>query len=127
MLANIWDQFLVIAKEETSSRVVETWFKSVSLNRWDTSQKVVYLQAPNSFVKDWIKNNYIPLFQMHLGRLLNVEAPKIIFIDSIEEKVNVPHTEIIPQDSERIIPGGARKTKQRRISKNAVLKKSRAH
>ncbi len=83
MLTGIWDEFLTLAKEEAGSRVVETWFKAVSLYRWEPLQKAVYLQAPNTFVKDWIKNNYIPLFQMHLGRLLNVESPKIIFLDAL--------------------------------------------
>lgn len=103
-MTSIWDEFLTIAKEETSSRVVETWFKAVSLNRWDSLQKVVYLTAPNSFVKDWIKNNYIPLFQMHLGRLLNVESPKIIFLDFVEEKQPNEPIHFDNKESEKIIP-----------------------
>jgi chromosomal replication initiator protein len=85
VLTGIWDEFLTLAKEEAGSRVVETWFKAVSLYRWEPLQKAVYLQAPNTFVKDWIKNNYMSLFQMHLGRLLNVESPKIIFLDALLE------------------------------------------
>lgn len=77
----VWDEFLKIAREEAGSRVVETWFKAVILQRWDALQKTVYLQAPNPFVKDWIRKNYTQLFQLHLGRLLNVESPKIVFVD----------------------------------------------
>ena len=75
----IWEDFLTIAKEEVGSRVVETWFKAVTLQEWDFAQKTVYLQAPNSFVKEWLKNNYLAVFQLHLGRLLHTESPKIIF------------------------------------------------
>lgn len=85
----IWDEFLKIAKEEAGSRVVETWFKAVALQRWDALQKTVYLVAPNPFVKDWIRKNYLQLFQLHLGRLLNVESPKIMFVDSDEPPSNV--------------------------------------
>ena len=70
VLARIWEEFLLIAREEAGSRVVETWFKAVSLQRWDAITKIVYLQAPNQFVKDWVKNNYIPLFQVNLGALI---------------------------------------------------------
>jgi chromosomal replication initiator protein len=87
VLVNIWDQFLKIAHEEAGSRVVETWFKAVSLQKWDALHNTVYLIAPNSFVKDWIKNNYTSLFMVHLGRLLNVNAPKIIFLNA-EEHIN---------------------------------------
>lgn len=84
MLSRIWDDFLIIAREEAGSRVVETWFKAVSLHQWDAQGNVAYLHAPNQFVKDWIKNNYIPLMQIHLGRLLHVDMPKIVFIDALE-------------------------------------------
>lgn len=82
MLIGIWDEFLSIAREEAGSRVVETWFKAVSLTKWDAIDKIVYLQAPNQFVKDWIKNNYVSLMQLHLGRLLNVDMPKVVFVDA---------------------------------------------
>src|SRR6185437_14858794 len=84
-MSKIWEDFLIIAREEVGSRVVETWFKAVSLQQWDSVQKVAYLQAPNAFVRDWIKNNYLHIFQVHLGRLLNTESPKIIFLTGQEE------------------------------------------
>lgn len=80
MVQNIWIEFLKIVKEEAGSRVVETWFKAVSLQRWDPQEKVVFLQAPNAFVQDWIVGNYIPLIELHLKRLLNVDQLKVVFI-----------------------------------------------
>lgn len=78
----IWDQFLSIVREEAGSRVVETWFKAVTLYQWEPSCQTVYLQAPNTFVKDWIVGNYLNLIQLHLGRLLSVASPKVIFLDA---------------------------------------------
>ena len=80
MVHDIWLEFLKIVKEEAGSRVVETWFKAVTLQQWDQHNKIVYLNAPNTFVQDWIKGNYIPLIELHLKRLLNVDAIKIIFM-----------------------------------------------
>ena len=76
----IWEDFLKIVKEELGSRVVETWFKAVSLTKWDSIEKVIYLQTPNAFICNWVEKNYRPVFQTHLGRLLNVIEPKVIFL-----------------------------------------------
>ncbi len=84
----IWQEFLSIVKEEAGSRVVETWFKAVTLTGWDAASKVVYLKAPNGFVKDWIASNYQPLIKSHLARLLNEQQVALIFLD--ESKVERP-------------------------------------
>src|SRR5437867_1297682 len=81
----IWEDFLKIAREELGSRVVETWFKAVSLSRWDAIEKVVYLQTPNAFVCNWLEKNYRSIFQIHLGRLLNVAEPKVIFLTTAQK------------------------------------------
>src|SRR5690606_25351114 len=77
-------------RQEVGSRVVETWFKAISLQEWDPFNKVVYLEVPNIFVKDWIQNRYLPLFQVHLGRLFHVDSPKIIFVDAQSTKKDSP-------------------------------------
>jgi len=79
VVENIWDQFLTIIKEEVGSRVVETWFRAVSLYRWDALKKTVYLKAPNTFVRNWIRSNYTKLLQDHLARLLSVDEVIIVF------------------------------------------------
>ncbi len=55
VMQNIWQDFLKIVREEVGSRVVETWFKAVLLERWDALRKEVHLQAPNTFVRNWIQ------------------------------------------------------------------------
>ncbi len=111
MVNDIWLEFLKIAKEEAGSRVVETWFKAVSLQRWDSHEKKVYLQAPNNFVQDWIKGNYIPLIELHLKRLLNVDQIAIVFMGgctdgAVTQVVPAVATDMIPvaDTGKRIIP-----------------------
>lgn len=91
MIPNIWDDFLAIIKEEAGSSVVETWFKAVSLRKWDPEENTVYLEAPNPFVRDWIKSNYMQLVQIHIGRLLHVSMPTIVLVDTKEKNDDVHH------------------------------------
>ncbi len=86
LVSNIWEEFLKIVREEVGSRVVETWFKAVSLHTWDSLNKTVYLEAPNKFVHEWIENNYIRLIQLHLERLLNIKELKVILVHGNKEK-----------------------------------------
>lgn len=81
MISKIWQDFLTIIRQEVGSQMVETWLKAVSLLQWDAHEHVVYLEVPNSFVKDWLRNNYTSLFELHLRRLLNVDLLKIVFLD----------------------------------------------
>ena len=78
----IWQDFLDIVKQEEGSRVVETWLKAVSIEQWDAHECVVYLKAPNNFVREWVRNNYIHLFYEHLSRLFAVDSLEIIFCDN---------------------------------------------
>lgn len=90
----IWEDFLKIVREELGSRVVETWFKAVSMTKWDAMDKVIYLQTPNAFVCNWLEKNYRPIFQTHLGRLLNVADPKVVFLTTSPNKKDISETSI---------------------------------
>ena len=80
MIADIWEEFLDIVRQEAGSRVVETWFKAVVLHRWEAAEQTVYLQAPNAFVHNWLETKYTVLIQTHLARLLHVQTLKVIFL-----------------------------------------------
>jgi chromosomal replication initiator protein len=90
VITGIWEQFLSIIKEEYGSRVVETWFKAVSLTHWDALERVIYLRAPNVFVKDWIIRHYLTLIQLHMGRLLNVDGVRVSFAENIQAVHGIP-------------------------------------
>jgi len=97
----VWEDFLKIAREELGSRVVETWFKAVSMSRWDGIEKVIYLQTPNAFICNWLEKNYRSFFQTHLGRLLNVADPKVQFLTTSSKKEEVIVKEISEKSSEK--------------------------
>lgn len=84
-MIGIWEEFLKIVSQEAGSHVVNTWLNAVSFSHWDSLEKIVYLKAPNNFVQEWIKSNYLPLFQSHLSRLFSVDSVKIVFIDGSYE------------------------------------------
>ncbi len=86
-LAIVWEDFLKIIREEVGSRIVETWFKAVTLSHWDASKKTMYIQVPNAFTKQWVSTHYTKLFQYHLGRLLHQEVVHILFIDAFTQPV----------------------------------------
>lgn len=79
MIGAIWDQLLVLIGQEFGSRVVETWFKAILLQEWNSVTQEIFLEAPNAFVKDWVCNHYLEMLQFQLGRLLHLNSPKIIF------------------------------------------------
>lgn len=114
MVTDIWIEFLKIVKEEAGSRVVETWFKAVCLQRWDPHDKIVHLQAPNAFVQDWIKSNYLPLIELHLKRLLNVDQLRVFFVGTHSEAeqkpadpVSLPISHPVVQAEPKIMPAQA--------------------
>ncbi|MBD3231766.1 chromosomal replication initiator protein DnaA [Candidatus Dependentiae bacterium] len=76
----IWDDFLKLIKEESGSRVVETWFKAVSLQKWEEDTKTVYLKTPNQFVTKWLQQHYTTLIKTHLSRLLHIKDLNLVFL-----------------------------------------------
>jgi chromosomal replication initiator protein len=124
VITDIWSSFLHIVRNEVGSRVVETWFKAVSFHRWDSVNKSVYLEAPNAFVKNWIQNNYLDLIKIHLGRLLHVDKPDVIFIDDLHKVSTPAHDMIIPAHSVAVMPADVKKPSTEHEVKNALIKPS---
>lgn len=80
VVAHIWDQLLIIIRQEAGSRVVDTWLKAVTFTSWDGINNVAHLSAPNAFVKDWICTKYLELVKTHLQRLLGVDAVTVSIV-----------------------------------------------
>lgn len=96
----IWEEFLKILKEESGSQVVETWFKSVHLEEWDSATHNALLRVPNQFVKNWIQDHYVTILQKHLGRLLHSDKVKVLFLckeEKLASKTIIPAS-IAPLD-----------------------------
>lgn len=96
MIDTIWQEFLSIVAQEAGTHVVHTWLNAVTLKQWDALENVIYLQAPNTFVCEWIKANYLPLFHTHLCRLLNVDSLRVQFTDQAGAEIVPAVKEIIP-------------------------------
>src|SRR5262249_27972171 len=94
-----------IIHQECGSRVVETWFKAITMHSWDEQTKTVHLEVPNSFVKSWIQKNYIPLMQLHLGRLLHIDMPRVVLRELVEKKGEHSSRELTTTNvSTKIVP-----------------------
>lgn len=89
MVQIIWDEFLKILNEEAGSQIVETWFKAVSLEKWDATKKEVTLQLPNQFVRNWIQEHYLSLIKTHLSRLLHSDELVILLQVPSNEAINI--------------------------------------
>ena len=98
----IWEEFLKIIKEEAGSQVVETWFKAVSLNKWDSVNKTIILQMPNQFVSRWIQEHYANLIKKHMSRLLSQDQLEILFICNNISLIK-PERDIIPATSKNVV------------------------
>ncbi len=122
MFQDIWNQFLSIAKEEAGSRVVETWLKAVRIAAWDVTTKVLTVEAPNKFIKEWIQAKYSQLFQVHLGRLLYTDDFKLMFtyVSESENKVALSSKDLITPAyaTPKIIPGRVKNALACKTAKN---------
>ncbi len=83
----IWQDFLRIATQEVGSRVVETWFKAVTLSHLETATKTIYIKAPNAFIRDWVATQYSDFIRTHLNRLLHETMTKLIVLDESKTEV----------------------------------------
>jgi len=90
MIDEIWQQFLSIAREEVGSRVIETWFKAISIQKWDPVRNTVTIFAPNDFISAWVQEHYKTLLEVHLLRLFHVDHLTLMFTTVTEGKNYVP-------------------------------------
>lgn len=112
MVLDIWKEFLKIIHQEAGSQVVETWFKAVNLQNWDSATNTVILSVPNQFVKKWIQENYLDLLQQHLGRLLHSSSINFILLCNSQENA-----------SRNIIPAAATQVVQSSLEFDSIAKK----
>ena len=97
----IWEEFLKIIKENAGSQVVETWFKAVSLEKWDPKTQIARLKTPNQFVSKWLQEHYHNLITTNLCRLLNSNQISLTFTCSttpINNKNIIPASIIYDKD-----------------------------
>lgn len=104
MVQVIWEEFLKILNEEAGSQIVETWFKAVSFETWNTETKEVVLQLPNQFVRNWIQEHYLSLVKTHLSRLLHTDTLTITLNVKDASKNIIPATPTSPSKALTVQP-----------------------
>ena len=84
-LEKIWDEVLDIIKEDLNNVSYTTWFKPIKPLKLDG--KMVYLQAPEEFLRNMITRRYNKLLQNSFNHILKKEVEVKILIpgEDVEE------------------------------------------
>ena len=53
----LWNRILATLKDEVNPQIFNSWFGN--LTPADLDEKGLLLEAPHSFIKDWVEDNYI--------------------------------------------------------------------
>ena len=85
----LWDDTLAHLKLNLSPQHFSTWIKPLKLVKIE--QDMVYLEVPNRFVLDWVKENYSKLIQKNLSDLSAVSY-RLHFDVSDQAIVELPKT-----------------------------------
>jgi len=95
-MSKLWDDTLAHLELNLSPQHFSTWIKPLKLVKIE--QDMVYLEVPNRFVLDWVKENYSKLIQKNLSDLsavnyrlhFDVSNQAIVEIPKITPVVDTP-------------------------------------
>ena len=88
-MSKLWDDTLAHLELNLSPQHFSTWIKPLKLVKIE--QDMVYLEVPNRFVLDWVKENYSKLIQKNLSDLSAVSY-RLHFDVSNQAVVEFPKT-----------------------------------
>jgi len=88
-MSKLWDDTLEHLELNLSPQHFSTWIKPLKLVKIE--QDMVYLEVPNRFVLDWVKENYSKLIQKNLSDLSAVSY-RLHFDVSNQAIVEIPKT-----------------------------------
>jgi len=88
-MSKLWDDTLAHLELNLSPQHFTTWIKPLKLVKIE--QDMVYLEVPNRFVLDWVKENYSKLIQKNLSDLSAVSY-RLHFDVSNQTVVELPKT-----------------------------------
>ena len=86
-MSKLWDDTLTHLELNLSPQHFSTWIKPLKLVKIE--QDMVYLEVPNRFVLDWVKENYSKLIQKILSELSAVTY-RLQFTVDINSRDNLP-------------------------------------
>ena len=92
----IWEGFTSAIKANTTPVSFRTWFNPLSLRRLDEETGIIYLEAEDDMVVNWLKNNYFPMIQKTmdsiLGNASNGSAYRIVIKTTKDYQEQKPTT-----------------------------------
>jgi chromosomal replication initiator protein len=91
-MSKLWDDTLAHLELNLSPQHFSTWIKPLKLVKIE--QDMVYLEVPNRFVLDWVKENYSKLIQKNLSDLSAVSY-RLHFDVSNQAIEKLPRTTLI--------------------------------
>lgn len=67
--AELWQQCLLLIKENVTGQQFNTWFKPIVFESYDEKNKAVLVQVPSPFVYEYLEENFIDLLCKVLTRI----------------------------------------------------------
>ena len=103
-MSKLWEDTLTHLELNLSSQHFSTWIKPLKLVKIE--QDMVYLEVPNRFVLDWVKDNYSKLIQKILEELSAVSYRLQFSVtgqarDGLSKTSEIPETPVFQVESQK--------------------------
>lgn len=56
-----WDEALALIRKNVTEQIYNTWFKPITFEQFDETEKMILLQVPSPFVYEYLEEKFIPL------------------------------------------------------------------
>jgi chromosomal replication initiator protein len=66
--SQLWDQSLLLIKDNVTEQQFNTWFKSIVLESYNDKTHTLRLQVPSMFAYEYLEENYLELLSAVLSR-----------------------------------------------------------
>lgn len=90
----LWDNCLLLIKENVSEQQFNTWFKPIVFESFNESNRTLLLQVSSQFVAEYIEENYAGLLNKVLVRIYGkgIRLNYRVMVD----KTNIYHSRFRP-------------------------------
>ena len=87
----LWDNCLVLIKENVTEQQFKTWFAPIVFEKYDEDSRTLLLQLPSRYVFEYLEQHYVGLLSMVLNRCFggNVQLNYRITVDQKHKLTNV--------------------------------------
>ena len=87
----LWDNCLVLIRENVTEQQFNTWFAPIVFEKYDEDSRTLLLQLPSRYVFEYLEQHYVGLLSMVLNRCFggNVQLNYRITVDQKHKLTNV--------------------------------------